>query len=174
MVFLITGASHTGKTVLAQKILEKYKYPYLSIDHLKMGLIRSHKTTLTPFDDQKLIDYLWPVVRETIKTAIENEQNLIIEGCYVPAIWRSDFTSNYLDNIKFICIAMSDEYIDNHFDEIIKHRCDIEKRIDDSVSIEILKRDNRLIRTSFKNEDIYLINDDYEEKVKNIINSIRN
>ncbi len=41
MVILITGASHTGKTALAQKLLEKYKFPYLSIDHLKMGLIRN-------------------------------------------------------------------------------------------------------------------------------------
>ena len=48
MVILVTGASHIGKTVLAQKLLEKYKYPYLSIDHLKMGLIRSGYTELTP------------------------------------------------------------------------------------------------------------------------------
>ena len=51
MIILITGASHTGKTLLAQKLLEKYKYPYLSIDHLKMGLIRSGQTELTPYDD---------------------------------------------------------------------------------------------------------------------------
>ena len=48
MIVLITGASHIGKTVLAQKLLEKHKYPYLSIDHLKMGLIRSGHTELTP------------------------------------------------------------------------------------------------------------------------------
>ena len=48
---MITGASHTGKTQLAQKLLEKYKYPYLSIDYLKMGLIRSENTTLTIEDD---------------------------------------------------------------------------------------------------------------------------
>ena len=29
MIILITGASHTGKTALAQKMLEKYKYPYI-------------------------------------------------------------------------------------------------------------------------------------------------
>ena len=28
MIILITGASHTGKTLLAQKMPEKYKYPY--------------------------------------------------------------------------------------------------------------------------------------------------
>ena len=57
MIILITGASHTGKTALAQKMLEKYKYPYLSIDHLKMGLIRSGNTELTPMDDNELIEY---------------------------------------------------------------------------------------------------------------------
>ncbi|MDY2989817.1 MAG: adenylate kinase, partial [Oscillospiraceae bacterium] len=51
MIILITGASHTGKTILAQQLLEKYQYPYLSIDILKMGLIRSGYTNLTPEDD---------------------------------------------------------------------------------------------------------------------------
>ena len=92
MVILIGGASHTGKTNLAQQLLEKYKYPYLSIDHLKMGLIRSGNTELTPMsDDLALTKYLWPIIREVIKTAIENGQNLIIEGCYIPFDWQTDF-----------------------------------------------------------------------------------
>ena len=79
MIILIAGASHTGKTALAQRLLEKYGYPYLSIDHLKMGLIRSGSTELTPTsDDSDLTAYLWNIVREMIKTAIENRQNLMI------------------------------------------------------------------------------------------------
>ena len=58
MVILITGASHTGKTLLAQRFLEKRRYPYLSVDHLKMGLIRSGNTGLTPEDDDELTEYL--------------------------------------------------------------------------------------------------------------------
>ena len=91
MIILITGASHTGKTLLAQRMLETVQYPFLSIDHLKMGLIRSGHTRLTPEDDEELTPYLWPVVREMMKTAIENRQNLIVEGCYVPFDWRKDF-----------------------------------------------------------------------------------
>lgn len=113
MIVLITGASHTGKTLLAQKLLEKYHYPYLSIDHLKMGLIRSGNTDLTPMDDDdKLTAYLWPIVREMIKTTIENDQNLIVEGCYIPFDWRKDFDERYLPSIRFICLAMSEKYID--------------------------------------------------------------
>ena len=104
MIILITGASHTGKTLLAQRLLEKYKYPYLSIDHLKMGLIRSGNTSLTPEDDDELTEYLWPIVREIIKTAIENDQNLIVEGCYIPADWRKDFDESYLKHIRFVCL----------------------------------------------------------------------
>ena len=101
MVFLIAGASHTGKTALAQKILERYGYPYLSIDHLKMGLIRSGYTDLTPEDDDKLVGYLWPIIREIVKTAIENRQNLVIEGCYIPFDWAADFDPFYRKDIRY-------------------------------------------------------------------------
>ena len=112
MIVLIAGASHVGKTALAQKLLEKYKYPYLSIDHLKMGLIRRGNTKLTPMrDDYELTEYLWPIVREMIKTAIENKQNLIVEGCYIPFDWQKDFASDYLENIKYSCLVMSEKYI---------------------------------------------------------------
>ncbi|MDO4292413.1 MAG: AAA family ATPase [Eubacteriales bacterium] len=115
MVVLITGASHTGKTALAQRLLETYQYPYLSIDHLKMGLIRSGYTSLTPQDDDVLTDYLWPVVREIVKTAIENRQNLIVEGCYIPFDWEKDFTEEYLEQIRYRCLVMSENYIRKHF-----------------------------------------------------------
>ena len=119
MIFLIAGASHTGKTTLAQKLLEKYRYPYLSIDHLKMGLIRSGYTSLTPVSsDRELTDYLWPVVREIIKTAIENRQNLIVEGCYIPFDWEKDFPAEYREQIRYRCLVMSEGYIRRHYRDI--------------------------------------------------------
>ena len=102
MIIFITGASHTGKTALAQKLLAQYQYPYFSIDHLKMGLIHSGYTHLTPEDDGKLTDYLWPIIREMAKTAIENNQNLIIEGNCIPFDWKKDFTEEYLPHIRYL------------------------------------------------------------------------
>ena len=128
MIILITGASHTGKTALAQKLLEKYKYPYLSIDHLKMGLIRSDNTELTPMDDNELTEYLWPIVREMIKTAIENKQNLIVEGGYIPFDWSKDFEQEYLEYIKYYCLVMSEDYIRNHFADIKGYANTIENK----------------------------------------------
>ena len=143
MVILIGGASHTGKTALAQKLLEKYQYPYLSIDHLKMGLIRSGNTDLTPMDDDKLTDYLWPIVREMIKTVIENGQNLILEGCYIPFDWKKDFTEDYLRHIRYLCLIFSKDYIENCFDAIVQYGSVIERRLDDSdLAKEELTRSN--------------------------------
>ena len=129
MIILISGSSHTGKTLLAQRLLEKYNYPYLSIDHLKMGLIRSKNTYLTPEDsDEKLIEYLWPIVREIIKTNIENDQNLIVEGCYIPFNYKEYFKGEYLDKIKYVCLIMTNKYIDEHYNDIVKFENRIEKR----------------------------------------------
>lgn len=133
MIILITGASHTGKTNLAQKFLEKYKYPYLSIDHLKMGLIRSGISKLNPISsDVELTEFLWPIVKEIIKTAIENNQNLIVEGCYIPFDWETHFEDSYKNHIKYICLVMSENYIKTHFDHIKKYANVIEQRLDDS------------------------------------------
>ena len=132
MIILIAGATHTGKTAYAQKLLGKYQYPYLSIDHLKMGLIRSGQTALTPMDDDKLTNYLWPILREMVKTAVENGQNLIVEGCYIPFDWRKDFDEEYLEHIQYVCLVMSRQYIENHFGDIRGFANVIEQRLDDS------------------------------------------
>ncbi|MBP5310112.1 MAG: adenylate kinase [Lachnospiraceae bacterium] len=176
MIILITGASHSGKTLLAQRMLEKYKYPYICIDHIKMGLIRSGNTELTPEDDDELTDYLWPIVCEMIKTAIENDQNLIVEGCYIPFDWRKDFDDEYLLSIRFICLALSDAYIDAHFDDIRNHASDIESRGDDSyLRIDMMKETNRAYIEGFKKsgEMITLIEDDYEKVISDLLKDKR-
>ena len=172
MILLITGTTHTGKTLLAQGLMERYRWPYLSVDHLKMGLIRSGQTALTPEDDEALTDYLWPIVREMVKTAVENRQNLIVEGCYVPFDWRRDFDETYLPAIRFVCLAMTEDYIDAHFDEIKAHASDIEARLDDSgLTPGGLKRDNRAMIDGFRGrgEPVFLIEEDYEKTLRNLV-----
>lgn len=170
MIVLITGSTHSGKTLLAQKILEKYYIPYLSLDHLKMGLIRSGKINLSPLDKENLItEEIWPIAREIIKTAIENKQNLTIEGCYIPFDWKKDFNEEYLKEISYYSIIFSEEYIENHFDNIKKYSNVIEKRIEDSYcSIRLLKEENRRNLEGCLNNDLnyILIKDNYNVDLK--------
>ncbi len=164
MIVLITGASHVGKTLLGKLMVGRYRCPFISIDHLKMGLIRSGKTSLTPKDDEALTEYLWPIIREIMKTAIENCQDLIIEGCYIPFNWRQNFDEQYLESIKFVCFAMTDKYIDEHFDDIQKYACVAEHRLDDSdCTVEKLKADNKRYIEGFRKsgETVTLIDTHY-------------
>ena len=170
MVVLIAGASHTGKTALAQQLLEKYQYPYLSIDHLKMGLIRSGNTTLTPLsDDDELTAYLWPIVREIVKTAIENKQHLIVEGCYIPFDWQKDFTPEYGEHILYYCLVMSETYIRNHFVDIKGYANCVKRRLDDEgYTVEQALADNaRALELAQKHKAQYiLIDDEYKIDVE--------
>lgn len=170
MILLIAGASHTGKTALAQRLMEKYGYPYLSIDHLKMGLIRAGHTDLTPESgDQDLTDYLWPIVREMVKTAVENGQNLIVEGCYIPFDWEKSFAAEYLRHIRYRCLVMSEAYIRGHFDDIRKYAGTIEERLDDSCcTVELLLRDNAetLKQCRLHHADYILIGDAYRVDIE--------
>lgn len=165
MVILISGSSHTGKTLLAQKLLEKYKFPYLSIDHLKMGLIRSKNTKLTVEDDDKLTKYLWKIIKEIIKTNIENNQNIIIEGCYIPFDWKNDFNKKYLKEIKYICLVMTEKYIRNNYDNIKMYENIIENRKkQEDIKIDELIEENKYnldMCRKYGNEYV-LIDDKYD------------
>lgn len=175
MVILIAGTSHTGKTLLAQKLLEKYKFPYLSIDHLKMGLIRSKNTTLTVENDKDLTEYLWKIVKEIVKTNIENKQNIIIEGCYIPFDWKKDFDKEYLKQIQYVCLIMTEEYIRNNYDAILRYENSIEQRKEQNgIDIkELIEEDNFNLQMckKFKNKYI-LIKDKYD--INLIISQLEN
>ena len=168
MVILITGASQTGKTLLAQRLVEKYGYSCCSIDLLKMGLIRSGNTALTPEDDAELEVYLWPILREMIKTAVENGQNLIVEGCYIPFRWEEDFSEEYRKEIRYYCLVMSENYIKSHFSDIKKYADVIERRIDDSWCTvdSVLEENARYLEMCRKYDCNYILIDDrYEVEI---------
>ncbi|MCQ2594484.1 MAG: adenylate kinase [Treponemataceae bacterium] len=138
MIILIGGSSHVGKTLISQKLIEKFHYPCTSLDHLKMGFIRTGRTELTVEDDYKMRFWLWPFAAEMIKTAIENKQNMIIEGCYIPRQWKESFTPEYLKEIRAVFIVMSERYLRTHSEDISRYASVIENRIDDEVNIERL------------------------------------
>ena len=176
MVVLIAGASHVGKTALAQKLLEKYQYSYMSIDHLKMGLIRSGYTRLTPMStDEDLTACLWPIVREMVKTAMENRQNLVVEGCYIPFDWAKDFDKEYLEQIEYRCLVMSESYIKTHFDDIKRYENVIEKRLCDDCTVESVLAENQrvLALAQAYNVTYTKIDGDYESTMEGAVESIR-
>lgn len=166
MIILVAGASHTGKTALSQRLMEKYAFPYLSIDHLKMGLIRSGQTHLTSMSgDEELTQYLWPIVCEIVKTAVENRQNLIVEGCYIPFDWSKAFEREYLEHIRYVCLVMSGRHVREHFADIKAYARVIENRVDDAwCTLESVLRDNARVRECAQKHQVNycVIDGDYD------------
>lgn len=164
MILLLDGATHTGKTAFAQYLMEKYRYPYLCLDHIKMGLIRSGKVDFTAEEDEKITEYMWPIITGIVKTAIENEQNMIVEGCYFPEEWLSDFTLEEMTQIRYLCLVMSEDYIRKNYQSILNHADVIEKRKqDDGISMEYLIEENQKMYQKCITHDYecYVINDTY-------------
>lgn len=171
MIIIISGPTHSGKTVLAQRILEEAQIPVLSLDLLKMGLIRSHYTDVSLEDDEGLTQLLWPIVSEMIKTAIENNQHLIIEGIYIPFDWKSSFTQDYLDHIEYFSILLDEDYIHNHFDEILFYRNRIENRDEADADLkDQLLKDNEYFKHNLDKHqlDYLLVKEYYNQELGDI------
>lgn len=128
-ILFLTGATHSGKTLLADRLMKRYGIPVFSLDLLKMGLIRSGKTALTPLDDDALTEELWPIVREMARTAIENGRSLIIEGGYVPWDWAESFQPEGRRHLFAAALVMTPSYVEAHYGDILRHAEAAEKRM---------------------------------------------
>lgn len=174
MIIIIRGQTHSGKTYLAQKLLEKYHFPYLSIDHIKMGLIRSKNCNLTPYSSElELTNYLWPIIKEIIKTNIENNQNLIVEGIYIPCNINNDFEENYKKHIKTVNIIFSEKYIKDNYSIIKEFSSAIESRFvqEDLTKEELIVKHKTNLEECIKNKTEYYLIDRVND-FKDLVNKI--
>jgi putative acetyltransferase len=175
MIILIGGESRTGKTLLAQKLMEKYKVPYLSMDHLKMGLYRGLKDErYHPEQASKpLGESMWPIVQAMIMTCVENSQSLIVEGCYILPHLINDFESQYMPHIIPVFLGFSESYIrQNYESDILNYENVIEQRGGDipEPMESYIQKNAWLKRECEKHScDFYEIDDEYEGEIAQIM-----
>lgn len=177
MIILIGGAGCVGKTVLAQRLLERYKYPYMSLDHLKMGIIRSGADCgfTAESRDALISKKLWPIVRGIIMTAVENRQNLIIEGCYLPPDKIAALPAEYSEHIISFYLALGYHYSQEHYDEILSHRSDIESRLypEERTAMEIAdENDQTISMCRLTGAKCFVIEKDYEAEMNAVVDWI--
>ncbi|MBR0062880.1 MAG: adenylate kinase [Oscillospiraceae bacterium] len=176
MIILIGGSSHVGKTLISQKLMEKLGFPYLSLDHLKMMFIRKGLTGLTVSDDYEMRYFLFPYAAEIIKVAVENGQNMIVEGCYIPSEWKREFSAEYLRHIRAFFITMSEKYLTENAEKLSRYADVIEKRVCDEIDIPRLINCSREFReecAEFGNNNIDIDAEyDADKIVKKILDAI--
>ena len=135
-----------------------------------MGLIRSGYTDLTVEQDDELTALMWPIVREMIKTAIENEQHMVIEGCYLPFDWRKDFGEEYLPHIRFVCLVMTEGYLRSHISDVHQYASVVENREEEpELDLTELIRDNAVNLAKCREHgcEVILIDGEYQVDLLN-------
>jgi putative acetyltransferase len=165
---------------MSQKLLEKYHIPYFSIDHLKMGLYRADiGCGFTPHDSTELIgEKLWPIIKGIIMTNIENNQNIIIEGCYILPHYIKDFEVTYSEKIISVFLGFSQNYIEENFiSNIVKHRKAIEDRgyPEEGIITDYINEHDAFRRKCLDNGvDYFEIHKNYEEEMITVYDFIEN
>lgn len=138
MVVLLGGSSHVGKTMIAHKLVHKYGWECISLDFLKDAFIRSQLGDPGSRNDYEMRYWMWPLVAQIVKRALESGRNLIIEGCYIPGEWADSFTSAELRHIRTVFIVMSEIHIRTHIDAIERYSQRVEKRQNDVIDMDRL------------------------------------
>lgn len=143
MITIITGATHTGKTALADRLMNLHKIPYISLDIIKRGLTEGKLLVDDLDDDDAITKAMWPVVREMIKASLAKNMDLIVEGRYIPSNWIFDFNDTELSNIKFVCLVMSEDYINNNYETILEHAEVIEEREEEVLKETLIEKNQK-------------------------------
>lgn len=169
--------SHTGKTYLAHRLMEKHHIPYISMDHIKMGMIRGVDTCgfCAEDSDEVITIKLWPVLKGIILTALENKQSLIMEGCYLPFDHMDDFPTCYHKQIISFYIGFSKAYIEQYFDDISTYRNIIERRLYpfEDTKTSLIKQHESLKKIIIQKHQTYFeINKDYQKEMEDIMAKI--
>ena len=104
MLYLVSGASRSGKTMIANRILRQRQIPYVSLDWLVMGFTNGlpeygiHDRLFPP----ALADNIWIFLKAMCESMLSSDLDYVIEGeAILPELMR-DLLDAYPDKIK-IC-----------------------------------------------------------------------
>lgn len=82
MLYLIGGASRSGKSIVARRLLHERGIPYFSLDFLMMGLVNGlPELGFDPDQPSRVTaEKLWPLLRAVLVNILETEVDYLIEG----------------------------------------------------------------------------------------------
>ena len=110
MLYLISGASRSGKTLVAEKILDQKNLPYVSLDWLVMGFTNGmpecgiHDLL---FPDE-IARKLWSFLQAMCESMLFQEVDCVIEGEAVLPELVAELLDKYPDKIRICFLGYTD------------------------------------------------------------------
>ncbi|BBH20095.1 hypothetical protein Back11_14400 [Paenibacillus baekrokdamisoli] len=123
MLYIIGGASRSGKTTSAKRILKESEIPYLSLDYLMMGIANGipefgvYPTEGDFITGQKL----WKVVNPLMTAMVENEIDYTVEGVQLIPSYVSQFEQRYSGKVKPCFIGLAELNVKHSVEEMKFH-----------------------------------------------------
>lgn len=120
MLYIIGGASRSGKTIIAEELSVKMKIPYLSLDWIMMGFtngIPEYGIHDLLFPDD-IAERLWSFLKAMLESMIFAKTNCIIEGEAILPELIIELLKDYPEEIKICFLGYSNVNIDQKVNEI--------------------------------------------------------
>ena len=110
MLFLVSGTSRSGKTLVARKILVDKKIPYLSLDWLMMGFNNGIPEygihhLLWP---NEIAERMEPFLRGVIDTMLVDGMDYVIEGEAMRPRWVAELIEKHPDDVRAVFVGYID------------------------------------------------------------------
>jgi 2-phosphoglycerate kinase len=123
LLYIIGGAARAGKTIIAQEFLERSQVPFLSLDLLKMSLVKGMpEAGIDPQESsRRLAIRLWPVVRGLASTILENARDYLIEGDMILPSQVREISADFPGQIRSCFVGFGDESVSKKLFVIRKH-----------------------------------------------------
>lgn len=123
MIYIISGTSRSGKTLIAKKMMKQCEIPYMSLDWLVMGFTKG-------IPEYGIHDKLWPneiaerfwnFLKAMCENMIWTKIDYIIEGEAVLPGLIDELLKKYPDNIRVCFVGYADANIIEKVKDVYDH-----------------------------------------------------
>ena len=126
MIYIISGTSRSGKTLIAQKFMQKRGIPYLSLDWLVMGFTNGIPEygihdKLWP---NEIAERLWDYLKAMLESIIWSESDIIIEGEAVLPELIIDFLKKHPKRIRVCFLGYAHVSVPQKLEEVYEYHRD--------------------------------------------------
>jgi 2-phosphoglycerate kinase len=151
MLYIIGGASRTGKSMISRELMTKTGIPCFSLDVLMIGLANGlPEYGINPDDPEfRNAEKMWPILRSMLINMIETGTECIVEGYTIFPEHVNEIMSLFPEHVKSCFLGYAEINPEKKLEEIRKYSDlpnDWAKTTSDRDVLELIKRSIRYSR----------------------------
>ena len=124
MIYIITGVAKVGKTLISEKIKERFNKSIFSTDYIMMMLHYGNEDLDLDIhaSDSTVASKLEPYVYGLIQTMVQNDNEYVIEGVHFNTDFSRRLKDEFGDKIRITYLGYKDVSVEDKVDEIYRFK----------------------------------------------------